>query len=100
MALTNSTPPSLQSLLPARKPAHHDGYQIARHLLTQDIGFMLLRQQYVFFEAVILGEADGLRREQLLIDAVYRESDRVRELVFRRDIGRRHRQRSLLDQIL
>src|SRR5882672_5942243 len=84
-------------LLQTRETAHRNGYQVARHLLPQDIGFVLLCQQHILLEAVVLRQADGLRRQQLLVGALNGERDRVSELVLCLYILGRHRESALYD---
>src|ERR1700733_6474397 len=73
MALTSSIVAA--PLFQARQPAHGDGDQVARHLLPNNVGFVLLGQQRIFLEAVVFRQAQGLRREQLLVGAHHREDD-------------------------
>ena len=43
----------LPPLLQAGQPVHGHPDQVSRHLRTQDVGFVLLREQHVLLEAVI-----------------------------------------------
>jgi len=67
---------------------------------TYVIPEFVLRELQIDIVAEVLRQADGLRRQQLLVGTLNREGDGVGDLVFGRDVGGRDRQRHLLEHVL
>src|SRR5450631_684712 len=101
MELTNSTQNlAAPTLFQTREPAHRDRNQVAGHLLAQDIRLVLRGEELIFLEAVILRDADGLRRKQLLVPVMHRVSHRINEFIVGGNVAGRYRQSALFYEVL
>src|SRR5579871_802341 len=73
MTFTNSTVRDPSALFQARQSAHGDCDQIPGHLLAQDVSLVFLGELQILIEAEVLGETDGLRRQQFLSRPMHAE---------------------------